>query len=467
MLDQADIAVIGGGPGGYAAAIRAAQAGAAVVLVEKDAPGGTCLNRGCIPTKALIAAVSEIRTAQNAINRGILEGAVRPDFGRMMVEKKKAVENLRHGLVMLLKRNKVHLVNATATVTKPGEVRLSLPTGGEESLAAKNIILATGSASVRPRVEGIDLPGVMDSERVLNLENLPDKLLIIGGGVIGLEFAGVFSGLGCQVVVVEMLPAVLPTMDTDMSRRLLSLLKRTGVEVFLQSKLRAIKQVGQKLAVTLEREKTGDTGTIGEIDVVLAAAGRVPSTHGVDTKALGLKMAGRAVSVNEKMETNIPGIYAVGDCTGGPMLAHAATVQGAAAAENALGGHKRVDLSAVPGCVFTYPEMAGVGLGEDEAKRQGRNVLVGRFPYSALGKAVALGETSGLIKLIADRETGVLLGGQILGYAATELIAEVTLAVRNSLKAADVAETIHAHPTLAEGIMEAAHGIIGKPLHVV
>jgi dihydrolipoamide dehydrogenase len=211
----------------------------------------------------------------------------------------------------------------------------------------------------------------------------------------------------------------------------------------------------------------GETVTISDVDVVLAAAGRIPDTGGIDIEALGLAMAGRAIQVNERMATNIPGIYAAGDCTGGPMLAHVATAQGAAAAQNALGGNVKVDLSAVPGCLFTYPEMASVGLGEDEARRLGRDVLVSKFPYSALGKAVALGETAGIIKLIADKESGVLLGGQLLGHAATEMIAEVALAVKNSLSAKAVAETIHAHPTLSEGIMEAAHGIAGKPLHLL
>lgn len=465
-MDKADITVIGGGPAGYAAAIKGARAGAAVVLVEKDAPGGTCLNRGCIPTKSLINSVSKIRSAQSGLAGGILEGSVRPNFGRMMDEKNKAVDSLRQGLLTLLKKNKVTLLNAAAGVAKPGEVRLLMPTGEEEYLSTKSIILATGSAGVLPPIEGINLPGVVDSEKILNLASLPDKVLIIGGGVMGLEFAGIFSGLGCRVAVVEMLPALAQTMDADMSRRLLPILKKAGIDIFLKTRLQSINKAGEKLAAALVRE-SGEATDIGDLDVILAAAGRAPSTKGIDIDALGLEMDGRAIKANEKMETNIPGIYAAGDCTGGPMLAHAATYQGLAAAENALGGNKKVDLSIVPGCVFTYPEMASVGLGEDGARAMGREVLVSKFPYSALGKAVAINETSGLIKLIADQRTGVLLGGQILGYAATELIAEVALAVRNSLRAEDVAETIHAHPTLAEGIMEAAHGIGGKPLHMV
>ncbi|KJS63975.1 MAG: hypothetical protein JL50_19880 [Peptococcaceae bacterium BICA1-7] len=465
-MDKADIIVIGGGPGGYSAAIRGAQAGAAVVLVEKDTPGGTCLNRGCIPTKSLINSVSKIRSAQRGLASGIMEGALRPNLGRLMDEKNKTVDSLRQGLFTLLKKNRVSLINAAAGVSKPGEVRLLMPAGKKEYLSTKNIILATGSSSVLPPIEGINLPGVMDSEKILNLKTLPEKLLIIGGGVIGLEFAGIFSGLGSRVALVEMLPALAQSMDTDISRRLLPFLKKAGVEVFLKTGLQSIKSVNDKLAASLVRENK-EVPAISDIDVILAAAGRAPSTQGIDIEALGLEMHGLAIKTNEKMETNIPGIYAVGDCTGGPMLAHAATAQGSAAAENALGGNKKVDLSVVPECIFTCPEMASVGLSEDRAKYLGRKVLVSRFPYAALGKAVAMGETCGLIKLIADRNTGVLLGGQILGYTAAELIAEVALAVRNSLKAEDVAETIHAHPTLAEGIMEAAHGIGGKPLYMV
>jgi dihydrolipoamide dehydrogenase len=220
-MDKADLTVIGGGPGGYAAAIRGAQAGASVVLVEKDVPGGTCLNRGCIPTKSLVSSVGKMRSALGGLSGGILEGTVRPNFGNMMAEKNKAVESLRLGLATLLKKNRVSLVKASATVTKPGQVRLTMPTGEEDYLETKNIILATGSVSVLPPVAGMDLPGVMDSEKILNLTALPDKLLIIGGGVIGLEFAGIFSGLGCRVTVVEMLPALVQSMDADMSRRLL------------------------------------------------------------------------------------------------------------------------------------------------------------------------------------------------------------------------------------------------------
>lgn len=469
-MNRADITVIGGGPGGYAAAIRSAQLGAKVVMVEMDKPGGTCLNRGCIPTKALVKTAADIKNFKNALAGGILDGTAKINISRVVDEKNRAVETLRSGLVKLLKKNKVNVITAKAKVDRPGRVRLIFPSGEEKDITTEKIIIATGSKNVIPPISGIDLTGVCDSDGILNVKTVPEKLLIIGGGAIGLEFAGIFSGLGTKVTVVEMLSSLAASVDRDISRRFLQLLKRSGVRVFLNAKVQKIEKEGQKLAVTIEHNnsahKTTDNVRIA-VDLVLTAAGRVPAITGVNAGALGLEVDNGAIKVNERMETNVSGIYAAGDCTGGAMLAHVAMAEGAAAAENAAGGNKKVDLNAVPYCIFSYPEVAGVGLGEDEAKMSGREILISKFPYSALGKAVAAGETSGTIKLVADKKTGRLLGGHIMGYAATELVAEITLAVKNGLRAADVADTIHAHPTLAEGIMEAARGIGGKPLHLL
>ncbi|MBO8129314.1 MAG: dihydrolipoyl dehydrogenase [Peptococcaceae bacterium] len=459
-----DLTVVGAGPGGYAAAIRAAQMGAKVVLVEKDQPGGTCLNRGCIPTKTLVETADLARKFAKAREYGFTDIEVKIDLQRVMARKNLVVENLRNGLVQLFRKNKITLVKAMAEVRQPGKVHLTLDSGEEEVIKTKNIVLATGSRSLVPPIEGIDIPAVYNSDTILEITALPGDLVIIGGGVIGLEFASIFSALGTKVTIIEMLPNLLPVVDKDLSRRLLPVLKKSGIKVYTGTTVQRVEEVGSKIQLTTAAAGENKTLTAG---AVLLAAGRTPAVTGINVDALGLELNGKAVKVNERMETNIPGIYAVGDCTGGIMLAHVALAEGIVAAENALGGHAAMDYTVVPNCIFTYPEIGSVGLMEDEAKEQGMDVSVSRFPFAALGKAVAAGETFGMVKLVAEEKTGRLLGGHVLGPHATELIAEIALAVKKGLTAADVAGTIHGHPTLSEATAEAAHGINGKPLHSV
>jgi len=458
-----DIVIIGGGPGGYVAAIRAAQLGAKVAVVEKERIGGTCLNRGCIPTKALVRSVEVYLAAREARAYGVeVEGRVRPDWARMRARKDEVVARLVGGVERLLKAHWVEIMPGTATIPRPGEV-LVKAANGDRALAARAIIVATGSVPARPPIRGLDAPGVLASDEILELEEVPASLAVIGGGVIGLEFAGLFHALGSRVAVLEMLSTLLPPMDGELARRYKSHLQRGGVEVHLRARVEEVRPKGDRLAVRFVTPK--GEGKV-EAEKVLVATGRVPYAEGLGLEALGVERERGAIVVDEHMATGVPGIYAVGDVTGKAMLAHVASRQGEVAAENIMGRPAAMDYRAVPNCVFTIPEMAGVGLTEEEAKKEGLDYQVARFPLSASGRALTMGKTTGLVKLICERETGRVLGLHIMGPHASELVAEGALAIKLGATARDLAETIHAHPTLSEAIMEAARAAaFGEAIH--
>lgn len=455
-----DVVIIGGGPGGYVAAIRAAQLGGKVALVEKDRVGGTCLNRGCIPTKALVRSVEALQLVDEAPALGVIVEEPAFDFARMMSRKDEVVTRLVGGVEGLLKAHRVEVVSGTATIPKPDLV-LTRAANGDHRLATRNIIVATGSVPARPPIAGLDAPGVLTSADILELEEVPDSLAVIGGGVIGLEFASIFHALGTKVIVLEMLPTLLPTVDGELARRYKSYLQRGGVEVHLRARVEEIRPQGDGLAIGV----AGSTEEV-EAEKVLVATGRVPYTEGLGLEKLGVKRERGAIVVDERMATNVPGVYAIGDVTGGIMLAHLASRQGEVAAENIMGHPVAMDYHAVPNCVFTLPEIAGVGLTEEEAKKEGLDYEVTRFPFSASGRALTIGETLGLVKLICERESGQVLGMHIMGPQASDLIAEGTLAIQMGATARDIAETIHAHPTLPEAIMEAAKAAaFGEAIH--
>jgi dihydrolipoamide dehydrogenase len=460
VTQEYDLVIIGGGPGGYVAAIRAAQLGAKVALVEKDRVGGTCLNHGCIPTKALMRSVEALRLVEEAPAFGVIVEEPAFDFARIMARKDEIVARLVGGVEGLLEAHKVEIVLGTATIPKPGLV-LIRAANGDHRLATKNIIIATGSVPARPPIAGLDAPGVLTSAEILELKEVPDSLAVIGGGVIGLEFAGIFHALGTKVTVLEMLPTLLPTVDGELARRYKSYLQRGGVEVHLRARVEEIRPKEDGLAV-----KVADSEEEVGAEKVLVATGRVPYTEGLGLEELGIKRAGGAIAVDEHMATNVSGVYAIGDVTGGTMLAHVASRQGEVAAENILGHPVAMDYRAVPNCVFTLPEIAGVGLTEEEAKAEGLDYKVARFPFSASGRALTIGETAGLVKLICERGSGKVLGMHIMGPHASDLIAEGTLAIQMGATARDIAETIHAHPTLPEAIMEAAKAAaFGEAIH--
>jgi len=463
-----DVVIIGGGPGGYVAAIRAAQLGAKVALVEKERIGGTCLNHGCIPTKTLVRSVEAYVLAKQAARYGVdISGRIDVNFPQMMARKDEVVDTLVTSVIELVKGHKVDIYEGLGTILKPGLVQVKMDVGGSESsvqqLAARSIIIATGSVPARLPTPGLDLPGVLTSRDLLVLKELPQSLAIVGGGVIGVEFASIFNALGTKVTVVEMLPHLLPPVDRKLSRRFQRMLSAQGVEIKLNAPVQEIGLENGRLQVRFSSAK--GEGAV-EAERVLVAVGRWPYSEGLGVGELGIKMDGRRILVNEFMETSVPGVYAIGDVLGTYMLAHVASYEGEVAVENALGYQRAADYRAVPYCVFTNPELAGVGLGEREAKERDLDYQVVRFPFSASGRALAMGETEGQVKMVCEKGSGRVLGLHIMGPRASDLIAEGALAIQLGATAEDVAQTIHAHPTLPEAVMEAAKAAaFGEAIH--
>lgn len=452
-----DIAIIGGGPGGYVAAIRASQLGARVALVEKERLGGTCLNRGCIPTKALAKSAELFLEAKRAAEFGVNITGATVDFPKMMARKNAVVNTLVNGVNSLMKAGNIPVIQGTGRLGSPRSVVVN-----EQTITAQKIIIASGSVSSRIPVPGLDLPGVLNSDQILELNQIPASLVVIGGGVIGMEFANIFAALGCKVTVVEMLPQILPPVDEEIARRFSLAVRGIGVDINVSATVKEIRRADSLLEVVFDTAK-GQQKVQGE--KVLLAVGRWPYTEGLGLAELGIKMNGRAIDVNSRMETNVEGIYAIGDVTGKIMLAHVASYQGEVAVDNALGHRHEADYRAVPNCIFTTPEIAGVGMTEKEAKSQGIAYKVSKFPFTALGRAHSMGETTGLVKMICEAESGRILGVHILGPHATDMIAEAALAMQFDATAKDIACTIHAHPTLPEALFEAALGQLQGSIH--
>jgi len=466
MEDTFDIAIVGGGPGGYVAAIRAAQLGARVALVERERVGGVCLNHGCIPTKALISSAELLHMAREGARLGVLGTAgARPDFARMQQRKAEVVNSLVGGVEKLLRDHKVQLLLGTAALEDPHTFRVAPPAGGEETtFRAGRVILATGSEPSPLPVPGANLPGVLDSRGLLELQEIPASLVVIGAGVIGMEMAVLFRMLGSQVAVVEMLPNILPPVEPELAKRFLPVVRQQGIALQTGARVTEIARGEDgRLGVVYEGKKGKETAWG---DRVLVATGRRPSAGGLDLERLGVARQGRAIAVNGYLETSVPGIYAIGDCTGGALLAHRASYHGEVAAENALGHRREADEHAIPYAVYTWPELAGVGLTAEQARTAGRPAAEARFPFGINGRALTMGEPGGQVRLVYDPEEGTLLGMHILGPHASELIAEATLAVQARLKVREMAETVHAHPTLSETLMEAAkEAAYGEAIH--
>lgn len=459
-----DVTIIGGGPGGYVAAIRAAQMGGKVALFEAAGLGGTCLNVGCIPTKTLFRSAEVLHWAREASAFGISTGEISLSFPAVMARQVQVVSQLVSGVEQLLKANGVAYYPGKASILAPDTVGVSRADGTIEQILTRNIIIATGSSPAKPPVRGLDSPGVVTSDEVFGWEQLPSSLVIIGGGVIGIELACILNAFGTKVTVVEMMPLILPTVDEEIARRLTPILRRSGINIVTGAKVTEIAAGAEGgLAVSYETS-AGAQSAFGER--VLVATGRLPNFGGLNPGALGIEHDRRGIKVDKRSRTNVPGIYAIGDVTGQIQLAHVASAQGIAAVEDIFGHGHDLNLEAVPGCVFSLPEAAGVGLTEKACKEAGISYSVSKFPFAALGKAVAMGETEGLVKIIADAQSGKILGVHIMGPHATDLIHEGALAVTMGATATDLVRTIHAHPTLSEAILEAAHGLIDGPIHV-
>ncbi len=462
-MAEKEIVVIGGGPGGYVAAIRAAQLGGKVTLIEKEELGGTCLNWGCIPTKALLRGVEILETVQGAKDFGILAGEVRVDFSRLMTQKDRAVKTLVAGVNGLMKSNGIEVIKGKARFLSPKQMEVVDEKGQKVTIQAQKIIIATGSGSATLPVPGAQLPGVIDSTGALQLKQIPGSMAIIGAGPIGMEFGTIFAALGTQVTVIEMMPQILPTEDPEIASALDKSLRRLKIQILINSRLKEIvagSAKGLKIAVV-----TGEGEKTFEAETVLMAVGRKPNLEGLGLQEAGIGFSKKGIEINEKMETNVPGVYAVGDVTGKWLLAHFAFAQGTVAAENALGQEARMDSRVVPRCVYTLPEVASVGMTEKEAKEAGHELKVGRFPFAANGKATILGERNGFVKIISESKYDEILGVHIFGPHATDLIGEAVLAMRLEGTALDVAQAIHPHPTLTEAMMEAALDVEGMALH--
>ena len=449
--------IIGGGPAGYVAAIHAAHLGASVALVEKDKLGGTCLNRGCIPTKALVRSAEALLEARRANDFGIDVSNININFPKIMARKSNIVNQLVSGVEQLMKANKISVHRDSGRILSPHLVKVN-----DEEIATKKLIIATGSESTPLPVPGLDLPGVLSTDDILELKELPESLVVIGGSHVGVEFANIFNGLGAKVTIVKRRPLLLEPIDEEIGRRFAQTLPRQGIEVKIGAAVKAIRREGSVLKVVWDTPE-GEQGVEGQM--VLMATGRAPYTEGLGLSELGIKMDDRAIVVNERLETNVEDVYAVGDVLGKSMLAHVASYEGEVAVENALGRSRLADYRAVPSCVFTQPEIAGVGITEKAATESGIPHKVSKFPFAACGRAVAMDETMGMVKIICDAENGRVLGMHIMGPHASDLIAEGVLAIQLGATAKDIAHTIHAHPTLPEAVLEAAMGQIEGSIH--
>jgi dihydrolipoamide dehydrogenase len=452
-----DVVILGGGPGGYVAALRAAQLGAKTAIVEKDRLGGTCLVRGCIPTKALLQSSELYSQAKGGAVFGVIADKVAFDWAAAQKRKTAVVDQLVKGVEGLLKAGGVTVFRGAARLAGDGAVEVAA-----DRITAKDIVIATGSGIARIPLKGAE--HTIDSDQILELKEVPARLAIIGGGVVGMEFAAMFAALGSKVTVLEMLPQVLPMVDTDLVNVYTKHLAGLGGAVHTNSKVAEVAKLKGSLQV---RFSEGGEGGAVDADQVLLAVGRAPYTEGLGAEEAGVKLERGRVVVDAQLHTSAAGVWAIGDVIGGIMLAHVASYEGVCAVENIAGHSKRTpDYHAAPNCIYTDPEIAHVGIGEKEAKDGGMDVKVGRFPFAAAGRALTLGQSEGFVKVIADARSGRLLGAHIIGPRATDLIAEATLAVQNGLTLEQIDLTIHAHPTLPEALMEAALAAQGRAIHI-
>jgi dihydrolipoamide dehydrogenase len=452
MAEKKRITIIGGGVAGYPAAIRAARLGAEVTLIEREALGGTCLNWGCIPTKALLQSAETLACIRNSEIFGVRVSGFELDFQAVMNRKAAVVERLTKGVRSLLAAKKIRVVNGTAEFVDSRTVRIRET---DEKVTSDNILIATGSVPSYPPIEGLESSGAWNSNDVLSMENIPSRAVIIGGGFIGIEYAQILKAFGTDVTVLELMPQIIPGIDREIAATLQRLLVRSGIKVVTGARVVRISAGGTQKSVLYTCEGRSEEL---ETERIVLAAGRKPDFSYLGIDRVGLGVSKGAIAVNDRLETSVPGIYAAGDVIGGIMLAHVATAEGDLAAKNMMGASFRMEHGTVPGCVYTQPEIATVGLTEDKAKEEA-DIEIGRFFFRANGKAVIMNETEGMVKIVGDRKSGHVLGVHILGPHATDLISEAVLGMRLGMTMKDLAEAIHPHPSLSETIMEAAQAV--------
>jgi dihydrolipoamide dehydrogenase len=467
-----DLVVIGSGPGGYVCAIRAAQLGLKTAIVEKRPTfGGTCLNIGCIPSKALLHASHMFAEAEHGLAPlGVIVDPPKLDLPAMMKHKDDTVGANVNGVAFLLKKNKVDAFIGAGVITAPGKVSVTAADGAVQTLETKNIVIATGSAPAPLRdatgaVIETDETIVITSTGALALEKVPQNLVIVGAGVIGVELGSVWARLGAKATVVEFLPRVLPGFDAEVAARFQKVMEKQGFTFHLSSKVTGIARSESGAKVTFAPVAGGEETTL-DADAVLIATGRLPYTEGLGLGEIGVALERGRVVIDDHFATNVAGVYAIGDVVRGPMLAHKAEDEGIAVAEILAGQHGHVNYNVIPGVVYTMPEVACVGLSEEDAKAQGIAVAVGKFPFSANGRARSMRETEGFVKVIADAKTDRVLGVHILGAGAGELIAEAAVLMEFSGAAEDLARTCHAHPTMSEAMKEAALAVAKRAIHI-
>lgn len=462
MAQDYDVVIIGAGPGGYNCAIRAGQLGLKTAIIEKRGTlGGTCLNVGCIPSKALLHASELFEDAQkNFKSMGIEVGSVKLNLDQMMAQKDDAVKGLTKGVAGLMKKNKVDVLEGTGRIAGKGKVVVTSGDGEESELSTKNIVIATGS-EVTP-LPGVEIDGerIITSDQAIGLTSVPKKLVLIGAGVIGLELGSVWRRLGAEVTVVEFMDRVLPTMDGEVSKTAKKLFEKQGMTFKLSRKVTGVEELKTKLKVNTEAASGGDEETL-DADVVLVAIGRRPYTEGLGLDTVGIQTDKRGFIPNDHWKTSAEGVWVIGDATTGAMLAHKAEDEGAACAERIAGKAGHVNYDAIPNVVYTFPEIASVGATEEQLKEAGREYKVGKFPYMANSRGRTNHQTDGFAKILADAKTDEILGAHLIAPHAGEMIAELALAMEFRASSEDVARTCHAHPTLSEAIRQAAMGVEG------
>ena len=462
MSREADVVVIGGGPGGYVCAIRSAQLGLKTVLVERDQLGGICVAYGCIPSKALISMAKLYEKAKEGATFGIVADGIRVDLSALQRWKAGVVSNLEKGVATLCRGNKVEVMEGTAEVIDARRIKVMTSSGAEE-VFTKNLVIATGSRAIS--LPGLEFDGklVLSSTEALALEKVPESILVVGGGYIGLEICGVYQKLGSKITIVELTDQLLPGTELDLVRLPQRNLEKRGAKILLKSKVLSLDKSGGKVKA---RVSTPSGEVVVEASVVLVSVGRAPLTAEMNLPGIGVKTDAKGYIVtDERMKTSADGVYAIGDVRGQPLLAHKAMKEGAVAAEAIAGLPSAADWKTVPWAIFTDPEIAGVGRTEKAAVEAGLQVKRSRFSFGALGRALAAGEAEGFVRIISDAKTGLVLGVQIVGPEASNLISEAALAIEMGATVEDIALTIHPHPTLPEAIMEAAELAVGRPIH--
>jgi dihydrolipoamide dehydrogenase len=468
MADRtaADVVIIGGGPGGYVAAIRAAQLDLSAVCVEMDKTlGGTCVNVGCIPSKALLSSSEHYEFARlHAGAHGVKLDGISVDLGTMLKRKDEVVAQNTKGIEFLFRKHKITWAKGRGTLRQGNVVDVTAADGAVTSYAAKSVIIATGSVSVELPFLKFDEERILSNIGALKIPEVPKHLIVIGGGAIGLELGSVWRRLGAKVTVIELFPTILPGNDAEIIKEADKVFRKQGMDIRTTTKVTGGKRDGNHVVVDVEKD--GKTESL-EADYVLVSVGRKPSLTGIDSSALGLTLGKRGeIAVDEKMRTNLPNVYAIGDAVGGKLLAHKAEEEGIVAAEVIAGHDAHMDHKSMPSVVYTWPEIATVGLAEHEVKDSGRQYRVGKFPFSANGRARSMAETIGFVKFIADAATDELIGCHMIGPNVSELIQEVVMAFEYRGSSEDIGITVHSHPTLSEAVKEAALGVTGRSIHI-